>query len=402
MTQRERSMVLAIIGALVGVGGCYYLLNSWVLAPLREYNRQISALEDDVDDKERDYARIVLGKRQLLDKWQPRSLPANPDRAAAEYGQYLRNLLLRQSELSSDEFKGPEPWEMKAAPTGTQAKKAGHITLTFSVRGKGTLTQLVHALRTFQETPLMHRVRSLTLDRLDQKDRDGKDPNPRLGYQMVVEAMIVNNAHRYSDHLLAPDSRLALFDALAALTRLPMGWGMTSWAIGPTGPLAQRKLAQEYGGREYAYLEDRNIFAGEILSAKTALPPGPDPREYVKLVSTTPTSNEAHLLNRLEGFREVRIGTQKGFQHFRLLDPNTSEEVLRGKVLKVAQRDVYFMVGEDAYAIHVGDTFDQAMRRALKDSELKEAGILETFYEELRNLEQATKIEATKKSGKRR
>ncbi|MBI3410658.1 MAG: hypothetical protein HY040_20165 [Planctomycetes bacterium] len=402
MTQRERAFVVAIVGAIVGVGGCYYLLNSWVLAPLRDYNRQIAALEDDVDDKERDFTRVQFGKRQLLDKWQPRSLPANPDRAATEYSQYLSNLLLRQSALTIDEFKAPDPWEAKAAPSGAQTKKSGHITLTFSVRGKGTLTQLVHALQSFQQTPLMHRVKSLTLDRLDQKDKEGKDPNPRLGYQMVVEAMIVNNAHRYSDHLLAPDSRLAIVDVLAGMTRAPIGWGMAAWAVGPTGPLAQRKLAQESGGREYAYLEDRNIFAGEILSPKMTIPPGPDPRSFVKLVSTTPTSKEAHLFNPLEGFRETRIGTEKGFQHFRLLDPNTSEEVLRGKVLKVAQRDVYFMVGEDAYAIHIGDTFDQAMRRALKDSELKEAGILETFYEELRNLEQATKIEAKKKSGKRR
>lgn len=360
MTQRERSLFRTFL-AIIAVGGVGLAVYSWVVAPLRDYKKQLEALENDVDTKERQVRSVQIDKKVLLEKWHALSLPAAGDRAANDYGLYLRGMLTG-SGLSIDQYTPPTSLAPKAAPAGAQAKKPGHVTLHFTVHGKGTLAQIMKALESFQKTPVAHRVKSLTLDRMDTTPKDAKNTNPRLRYQLVAEAMIVSNANKKNESLASWETKLA---------KLPLD-------------------------RDYGQVEKKNVFSGEIpyappqVAEVKEVPPGPDPREYVQLVSTTPTSNYAHMRNRLAGFAEIRVGTDKGFQFFRITDDN-SKEVVKGKILKVDLRDVYFMVGEDPYAIHIGETLAYAMRRPLSDARLQEAGLLETFTEELRNLDKAKK-----------
>jgi hypothetical protein len=49
--------------------------------------------------------------------------------------------------------------------------------------------------------------------------------------------------------------------------------------------------------------------------------------------------------------------------------------LLRAKVLRIDQRDMYFQVKEYVYGIHIGQTVADAMRRSLSDADLKEKNL---------------------------
>jgi hypothetical protein len=369
MTQRERSLSILIMSIVVGLGGAVYLVKSWFLTPLGNYDNQIIVLGDEIDRKDREFNKVLLDKQELHNKWQARSLPTNQDQAANEYGQYLRDVL-KKSKLTLRELLASPPSDPKTPAPGAAPKKHGHTVLTFTVHGSGTWNQMVHALELFQRTPLMHRVKTLNLTR-DASGKDAKEPNPKLTFMMVVEALILNNAPKQNDHLLSPGSQ---------------------------------QLPPVPAGRDYPALERKNVFTGEIpllVAKKDPTPEGLDMRKFVQLVTITASSNEAHLRNKALGFREMRIGTAKGMQSIRIMDETDTKEVIKGKVLKVDHRNVYFMVDEDVYAFHIGDTLEEAMSHRLTDDELRAVGLLDAVYAELRSLDAAKKQEKKKSSTKR-
>jgi hypothetical protein len=347
VTQRDQKTVLFIVLGLVGIGAAYMLVQSWFLGPLSEYNNQITALEIDVNAKSQQIAGI-LRDRKLLETARQLSLPVNQSTALAEYDKYLVNLMTK-SGLTEVDVQGLAPADLKTAVAGpaaaNAAKKPGHTILTYQVRAKGNLAAVVAALENLRRTPVMHRVKGLALGRRENSAKDVNKDN--LNVQMAIEAMIVAGAKKDLTPSLRPDSSVAL----------------------PT----------ESNPRRYSDIAKKNIFTGPLPQAAPKGNPTEVTEEeeiipgFVWLVSTEPTSQEAFLRTRIFQMPETRLRSKKGsgYDTFRIMNEDRTKVLVKAKVLRVDQRDVYFQVKEDVYGVHIGHTIADAMRRPLSDEELK-------------------------------
>src|SRR5262245_34330860 len=120
MTQRDRQILLRL-GLGVGGGVLVFILGyQFFLVPLLDYNRKISSLEEEVKQKELQILGVTRD-RGLVSKARPLSLPANPDKANAEYGKYLLPLL-RSSGLTDIYVQAPAAVDLKAL-AAQQGKK---------------------------------------------------------------------------------------------------------------------------------------------------------------------------------------------------------------------------------------------------------------------------------------
>lgn len=387
MTQRDQKIVLSLVLVLVGLGFAFVLLQTWFLGPLADYNRQITSLEDEIDGKDRQRQSILFG-RKLFEEKKKISLPASRVKASAEYDRYLVTLL-QQSGLTDIGVQGPPPAELKAkqpvipvAPGA--AKKPGHTVLTYQVRAKGNMANVATALESLQRTPVMHRVKGLTIGRQDTSAKDAN--NNKLVMQMTVEAMIVAGVKAEQEPSLKPNTKVEL----------------------PTSTSPRR----------YADIAYKNIFTGPIplppapvtapveeLTAEEELIP-----EHVRLVSTEPTAQEAWLRTLIFQVPEIRIRSKagSGYDTFRIMNEDRSKVLVRAVVLRIDQRDVYFQVSEDVlkkhigdvFRLHIGQTIADAMRRPLSDAELDDLELTDLVHDFSSAKGDAGKKEAAKKGSR--
>ena len=347
MTQRDQKIVLMLVLGLVGLGAAFMAVQSWFLGPLAKYNNDIAALATDVTAKNQQIAGI-LRDRKLLDKARLLSLPVSQKDALEKYDAYLHKLL-SASGLTELDVQEQPPADIKATSNGqTQAngaKKPEHKILTFQVRAKGNLASVVSALENLRRTPVMHRVRGLTLTR---KENSAKDLNKdNLNVQMTIEAMIVAGAKKDFTPTLRPDTSVAL----------------------PT----------ESHPRRYSDIARKNIFTGP-LPPVAQKGPSPEIAEFdesipgfVLLDHTEPTSQEAFLITRVFRMPETRLRAKKGsgYDTFRIMNEDRTKVLVKARVMRVDQRDVYFQVKDDVYGVHIGHSIADAMRRPLSDQEIK-------------------------------
>ncbi len=333
MNSSPGRVVMLVLAIVVGGVAVLFLGDRWVWTPYRDASNRIDALGKEVDKKEGDISKLNLDKANLA-KWNKLSLHKDADRAAAEYGKMLKPLL-RDCGLTVEDFQGPPPQE--AAGAGNQ-KKPKHIVLPFQVTAKGSIEALAKTLEKLQRTPVMHRVKTLIVDRLDAKDRTG-----RLRVQMTIEAMIVAGADNVpklgSADLLPPPTKRAYQEV--ALRNPFLGY--------QPPPVVQVK-------KEIPEPED---------------PPGPNVLEFIHIDTIVPTSKEAFLRNRLLNKPPQRLKStpMSGYDTFRILD-DAGKPVVKGRVLRIDERDIFFQVKDIVYRFHFGQSLAEAMRRPLNDAQI--------------------------------
>jgi hypothetical protein len=254
--------------------------------------------------------------------------------------------------------------------------------------------------------PLMHRVKLLDVTRIDTAP---KATSNKLNINMSVDAMIVSKSETHPDNLQGFDLRLTLLDSIAGLNGIPSALGLLPWVAGPTGPVAQKTLATEALNRGYKDIAKRNIFVGGKLAPEIAVVKAPesdiDPvmMEYVRLETTNTDAHEAFFRNRIVTPSSLRVRAipGSGFDTFRIMNEFRDKELLRGKVLRVDQRDVYFQVKDDVYAIHLGQTMAEALRRPLLDDAMKALELVDLYDEDFADQSPAAaKGKASQKKGK--
>jgi hypothetical protein len=54
---------------------------------------------------------------------------------------------------------------------------------------------------------------------------------------------------------------------------------------------------------------------------------------------------------------------------------NDDEVLVRGKVIRMDDRELIFQVDQDYYSMHVGQNLDEALRRRLSGEQLKVLGL---------------------------
>lgn len=342
MTSSMGRILVAVLAVVGGGGAVFFVVNNVFVRPYREATLRRDDLEDEVGKRELQQRAFEIDRAGVA-KWSKLSLPSDPNRAAADYGKMLKPLL-RDCGLTVDDFQGPSPQETSA---GGVQKKPRHVVLPFQIRAKGTMESLAKTLEALQRIPVMHRVKTLVVDRLDARDSAGK-----LGIQMTIEAMIVAGANN--------TPKLAGLEAL--------------------GPAVTN--------RSYQDLALRNPFVGALPPPPPPPPPakkdpppevveepppsGPDVLEFIRIDTIVPSSNEAFLRNTLYKSAPLRLRStpMSGYDTFRITSEDRSRVLLCGKVLRIDPRDVYFQVGEDVYAIHFGQTLADALNRPLPRSQL--------------------------------
>jgi hypothetical protein len=377
MTVRERNFLIVLVlgvGALLGGGILTY---QWFIAPLRDANRTIAELEDEVWQKEQQIRGVRQDQKKLA-KYKALSLPANPDQAQSDYFEYLQ-MLLRNAGLTVH-VQGPPAGAVKAA--SAQGKKAGHVTLPFMVSALGDKSGVIKALAAIKTAPIAHRIKSMTLT---PADATGSNAG-KLKVQMGIEALIVHKADSLQPHVSSPDVRLVFLEGLTAYARAPGGLAIGSWAV---ARVAVKNLvaSEEMLARNYNDIPNRNIFSGPQ-------PPPPveieeekvdelDVPSHVYLVHTHASANEAFLRNNIYRAAEIKLRPKSGgYQIFQIFNEDRDLVLIRAKALRVDQRDMYFQVGEEIYGIHLGQSLKQAMRRPLSSDQVEELQLTNLYDED--------------------
>ena len=382
MNPREMKLMI-VLGVIVIGGGGSIAFYSWFYKPFMDYGSTIAKLEKANRDK-RDLKEETYKEMQNLERLRNMSLSPKPEVAKAEYDTYLSTLLsncklvydLRAGVIS--DVKGP-------GGGNPNAVRPGHQILSYEVRvAKADLRNVVRALDLIQKTPLVHRIKSLTIERVDTSAKNTTD---QVKVQMTIESLIVSRAEPRPGGPLALDQRLIVLEAWSTLNRGPGGIALLPWLGYPTGPFANRQTNPEAAYRQYADIGRKNIFIGPVPAYKppevNEFPDAGFPiADYVRLDTCDPTSKEAFFRNLVFKVRPIRVKAVpgSGYDTFRVKNEWNTEDILRGKVLKVDQRDVYFQVQEEIYRVHIGQSLGEALSRPLTDAQIEAYG-LATLYD---------------------
>lgn len=387
MTTRERNLV-TILGTIFGLGGVLFLANQLFLRPLLEANKAIARLEDENQAKF-DQVQKILRERPLLERSRLLSLPADPTQATTEYSAYLKPLLTKAG-LSVDDFQLPQ---VDNRPTPPGAKKVNLQPLVFSLRATGTIGALSKALDALQKSPALHRIRNLNVERPESVGTGAKEKedDPKLNILMGVEALIVRATEKPGQKpqgVQGADPRFLILDTLAGLRGAPGRINLASWTSWLAVPGSLQAATGGAPARTYADLARKNIFVGalptpQVKITKEVAPPSPDEgidvRKYVRLVTITHGDRETQKFRNQEAFlryflfprQDERLCPSAGFDTFRIMNEDRSKEIVKGKVVKIDQREVYFSANGKIYAIHLGQTLADAMARPLSSLEIQ-------------------------------
>jgi hypothetical protein len=344
MNVRERKLAFLLLGALVvvAVGFLFYQL---YLSPLKEHNEAITDLNDRIDRRDQELRDINKKKKQLED-WRKLSLPRDVNFAWLEYEKYLSGLI-KECEFAADSTVLAKPPDSKGSPA-LRTKQPIYTRLEFNISGRATLAHLVSFLERFHRTPLLHRIKSMTI----QRPATGGGPagaaqqqKDELRLDLTVEALIVDGAENRK-------------------TLLP-------------GPKVQKEVLAK-GSRHYVDIAAKNIFLGPADRTQTS--EAVEVTQFVKLTDITYRDGrwEAFLYDVYNNHNR-RLRPERGFDSFMVMD-NQGETLVRGKVERMEDpREIIFSERGKYYRLHVGQTLFEAMgengSRALSEAEVKSMGL---------------------------
>jgi hypothetical protein len=359
MNARERTLLIALVAILAGGVGLY-AAKRWWWDPLQDYNRTIERLTD--DNEQLDFKLATFYKdRKKLALARMKSLPSKPDQAESEYMAYLGSLL-PGSGLKVEVLDKTSIQKVKVVTPIPNVKEVGHQIISFTVRVRGELDQLVKAMEKMQKTPYEHRIRNLTIDRVDATAK--KDGSNRLTVGMIIETLLVAKSDNKASQ--------------------PPGFDSKS-LLAPTPP-----------DRNYALIAEKNIFVGatpyRAPEENDQRPPEDTPR-YVYLTQTVPEQQTAYLRNRIYPTAEMKVIANKpGWDEFQITDEFGNYVFFRAKVLKVEQRQIFFQIGRSrdpdfpsnsVFAVQIGTSLAQAKDYSFNKTriDLEDDGLYDKNFE---------------------
>ena len=188
----RKNILLGGLGFIVLLYAGDWLMKNVLEGPLQERNRKIERLDEDIKKKETALARARQAGKQL-EIWEAQSLPSDSEVARSLYRAWLLELVV-YVDLGNPFVDSGEPL----------VKKGMYRTISFSVRGRGTLDQLTTFLFYFYDANHLHQIRSLAITPVPKSDE--------LDLSITIEAVVLPTADR-RDRLSADTSdRLAFND----------------------------------------------------------------------------------------------------------------------------------------------------------------------------------------------
>jgi hypothetical protein len=419
MNPRERRMAI-LLGTFIVLGGGGFFAYQFVYSPWRQQEQAKALLENDILSKKREILGITKDLPKLA-SWRLLALPADVAVAKREYGAYLKRLM----DLCD--------WEIVNFPQGQAEVKEGpklpnktpiYTALTFTIQANASQAGIVQFLEEFAKTPLTHKIKSLTVEKPqrlvtggDGEDKKGpggppnmgKGPFPNMGkgqfpmggkggkggpmgkgkgrfgeqlpVNLKVEALIVTGPDKHWTSLRDLDDRLVAADLVAGLCVVPIGLAQVPWAVSPSGLRPPQVLAKTSSPRIYSEIARARLFDGaeEPKGSGRFAEDYDDVKQFVRLYMITWDPRfkrwEAKLYNRLTD-RDIRLrDDNSGFKQFVIRDDDENV-IVRGTVLKVVDRDVYFFANGEIFAIHNGESLSDAMWQAVPPQEAKRLGLI--------------------------
>lgn len=193
MNKYRKQILLGVLGLiLVFYGGDWALRNKWLADPLEGVRKKNQKLRDELVTRERDFEKFRKVVKEL-DVLKTRSLPANADVARSLYRAWLLEVV-SQAGFTNPNIDSSEPANRKGL----------YQVLSFSMRGRATLPQMVKFLYEFYSADHLHQIRSMAISPLQGNDY--------LDLQMSIEALILPKIERKdrlcsqkSDRLASPN-----------------------------------------------------------------------------------------------------------------------------------------------------------------------------------------------------
>ncbi|HZZ81257.1 MAG TPA: hypothetical protein VFE62_22325 [Gemmataceae bacterium] len=372
MNSRERMLMIVLI-AVVGGGGFVIGTVVWFVKPLLAYNKTIDALKDDNDLEQLKWDTFQF-ERKKLELARLKSLPLNPGDASSEYSAYLERMMA-QTKLRVVSIVPSQAAKVKpSAATPQGIKDVGHLVMTFTISARGELAELVKLMELLQDTPYEHRIRSLNIDRVDTGFAKSSNSNNTLVINMVIETMLVARNVNMPGHPPGVDQKCMIYDHIANRSGFaPTGWGLIGTMV------VMKKAAPTPEDRQYDDIARKNIFVGWTPTTKVGPseppPPPPPPAakrpgeipRYIRLVQTTPSQQEAYLLNLFYRNEEFKVSSdpKTGYQIRRISDDTGDYIFFFMKVLRVDPGMVHFQIENHVFTIKLGQTLEDAIQEPL-------------------------------------
>jgi hypothetical protein len=189
MTPRERILALGAVALIVVFGGGV-LGYQFVLRPLQQKEKAAQTLREEIEKGDTTLMEFTKN-RPRLELAKKESLPADVELARSKYVEELIRLL-RTSDFpdSGQESSAVNSKPPEKIASGPGAKKPPFQRLQFDVQCHGEETSLIEFLDRFYRTPLLHRIRTLTINKASTA-RAGV-----LDVTMLIEALIVDGAEK--------------------------------------------------------------------------------------------------------------------------------------------------------------------------------------------------------------
>ena len=287
------------------------------------------------------------------ERWRRLSLGSNLEEDRVAYRDYLTDKLRRWGLMTNYSFETP-PADTRSNVQYPGKKVPIYTGISFYVRFKAKLSNLVNFVQDFQNEPKMHRIKAMSIERTDDKKDD------MLQVNMTFKALAILDADKaMKDKKYMPDSSVLKWEMKSFLAGAPSGIAMLSWSLGPNTIRLDPLNAPQTGNRKYGEVTYRNPFVGffEVKGSGTGKGSGPPPKDdkinmmrFDRLVSLIDEdgNSEAWLWDIYHNDK-IRLKNKSGFNTFPLVRTDggqaaRSTAVVYGKVVKIEEYNLIFRV----------------------------------------------------------
>ncbi len=172
---RRKQLLLAGLVLLAVFYAGDWVLTNWIEKPKEQRRKQIIAIQAQIKEYNQKYIARAQQDAQWLRYWYSQSLPANPAVAQSLYRAWL---------LEVGQYVGIAGRNVNAAEP---VRRGAFLSMSFSMRGRGTLEQLTRFLYEFYSAGHLHKITTISLAPVGQGVLD---------LSLGIETLIIPQAGR--------------------------------------------------------------------------------------------------------------------------------------------------------------------------------------------------------------
>lgn len=189
MNNMRQGLMYAVLGVIVVYMGGDFVMKNYIDAPMEQRQARKDQLEKKIKKKKKELLESKAAAKKLA-IWENASLPPDTEIARSLYRTWLLDLVEGSGFQSAHVDSGP-----------ANSRKGIYDSLSFSVRGKGSLNQVVKFLYDFYRAGHLHKIQSLNLNPV------GKGGG--LDVVMAIEALVLPGTTNKKQLTTESSNRLA-------------------------------------------------------------------------------------------------------------------------------------------------------------------------------------------------